>query len=264
MEILALRHQIQCAAEIAWGACSSELGGPALLDLLLVRLALCARHRQTGDCDLPASQGIPATRGSCGRPFPGDVGAANRDDPGRTLALTSACGLSTSVHFCGAEAEQADRRDSLCCGSSEGPSVRCEGEVLARVQWPNHQHGPSRQCPQSCRSMPACRSATDVTGALTPLTAISLLAADWRWERRPKISRSSRAHVRRRVARPGVLFESRGRPLEALRLESLSLLLAWIALHILTPVSAKGRRRKCCLPHFRTSIKWSLSERAEP
>jgi hypothetical protein len=68
----------QCAAEVAAWACSAELGGPAPLDLAyaaLVRLALCARHRETGDGDGLASQGIPAVldleerHGQPGRPL---------------------------------------------------------------------------------------------------------------------------------------------------------------------------------------------------
>ena len=53
----------QCAAEVAAWACSPEDSGPALLDVAyapLVRLALCPRHRQAGNGDRLASQGIPA------------------------------------------------------------------------------------------------------------------------------------------------------------------------------------------------------------
>jgi hypothetical protein len=53
----------QCAAEVAAWACSPEESGPALLDVayaLLVRVALCPRHRQAGNGNRLASQGIPA------------------------------------------------------------------------------------------------------------------------------------------------------------------------------------------------------------
>ena len=53
----------QCAAEVAAWACSPEDSGPALLDVAyapLVRLALCPRHRQAGNGDRLAPQGIPA------------------------------------------------------------------------------------------------------------------------------------------------------------------------------------------------------------
>ena len=53
----------QCAAEVAARACSPEDSGPPLLDVAyapLVRLALCPRHRQAGNGDRLAPQGIPA------------------------------------------------------------------------------------------------------------------------------------------------------------------------------------------------------------
>jgi hypothetical protein len=53
----------QCAAEVAAWACSPEDSGPSPLDVAyapLARLALCPRHRQAGDGDRLASQGIPA------------------------------------------------------------------------------------------------------------------------------------------------------------------------------------------------------------
>jgi hypothetical protein len=56
----------QCAAKVAAWACSAELNGPAALDLAyapLVRLALCARHREAGDPALPAKLATAAMTG---------------------------------------------------------------------------------------------------------------------------------------------------------------------------------------------------------
>src|SRR3974390_446264 len=53
----------QCAAQVTARAGSPASGGPALLDVAappLVGLALFPPHRQTGDCDRLASQGIPS------------------------------------------------------------------------------------------------------------------------------------------------------------------------------------------------------------
>ena len=85
----------QCTAQVTAWAGSPAGGGPALLDVAsasLVGLALCTRHRQTGDRDRLASPGIPAvleleeppwTTGQAGI-GERDSGAHSKHEPGQS------------------------------------------------------------------------------------------------------------------------------------------------------------------------------------